>query len=157
MLTAKSEEVDKVVGLELGADDYITKPFGVRELLARVSAALRRSRVTSQEADSKSEVPAVFQIGGGRVDCRRHSVFLEKRELALTARELALLKVFYQYPNEVLTRDFLLNQVWGVKYFGTTRTLDQQIAQLRKKIEPAKSPTVIRTVHGVGYRYDHYG
>ena len=153
MLTAKGEEIDKVVGLELGADDYITKPFGVRELLARVAAALRRSRLSRRDP-SPPRVPDVFPFGPAQVDRRRYEARLDERATALTARELRLLEVFFSRPGEVLSRDELLNAVWGIDYSGTTRTLDQHIAQLRKKIEPdPASPAVILTVHGVGYRY----
>jgi DNA-binding response OmpR family regulator len=153
MLTAKGEEIDKVVGLELGADDYVTKPFGVRELLARVAAALRRSRLSRREP-GPPRVPDVFAFGTAQVDRRRYEVRLGERTTALTARELRLLEVFFSRPGEVLSRDDLLNTVWGVDYSGTTRTLDQHIAQLRKKVEPdPTSPEVILTVHGVGYRY----
>ncbi len=153
MLTAKSEEADKVVGLGLGADDYVTKPFGVRELLARVAAALRRSRLRS-EADLATEpLPISFALGPARVDRKLYSVEVGGRTSPLTAREMKLTETFFLHPDEVLSRDFLLNSAWGIDYYGTTRTLDQHIAQLRKKIEPLKNPTVIVTVHGVGYRY----
>ena len=151
-LTAKGEEIDKVVGLELGADDYITKPFGVRELLARVAAALRRSRNGSKPAETK--LPDEFDFGPARVNRKTYEVTLHRKVLSVTARELKLLETFAMHPDEVLSRDDLLNAAWGVDYLGTTRTLDQHIAQLRKKIEPdADEPCVILTVHGVGYRY----
>jgi DNA-binding response OmpR family regulator len=155
-LTAKGEEVDKVVGLKLGADDYMTKPFGVHELLARVEALLRRSRAARLPADPAAELPPVFRFGAAEVDRRRYTATVAGREpAALTARELKLLEVFAAHPGEVLTRDALLNAVWGIDYFGTTRTLDQHVAQLRKKIElQADSPAAIVTVHGVGYRHD---
>lgn len=154
LLTAKGEEIDKVVGLKLGADDYVTKPFGVRELLARVEALLRRSRTTlgGPEADT---LPPVFTLGAAKVDRRRFVVKLDGQETPLTAREMKLAETFAKHPREVLTRDALLNAVWGVEYFGTTRTLDQHVAQLRKKIEKAPdAPVVLVTVHGVGYRYE---
>jgi DNA-binding response OmpR family regulator len=152
MLTAKSEEIDKVVGLELGADDYITKPFGVRELLARVAAALRRSRNGSKPSESK--LPDEFDFGPAHVNRKTYEVILHRKTHMLTARELKLVEVFAMHPDEVLSRDDLLNAAWGIEYLGTTRTLDQHIAQLRKKIEPdPDTPAVIVTVHGVGYRY----
>ena len=154
-LTAKGEEIDKVVGLKLGADDYVTKPFGVHELLARVEALLRRGRATAPNA--APELPPEFRIGAATVDRRKFSVTVagSSSATALTARELKLAEVFAARPGEVLTRDALLNAVWGVDYFGTTRTLDQHVAQLRKKIEAAHgAPSAIATVHGVGYRYD---
>ena len=150
-LTAKGEEIDKVVGLKLGADDYVTKPFGVHELLARVEALLRRAR--SANETKSAELPPVFRLGAAEIDRRRFTATLSGRAQPLTARELKLAEVFAAHPGEVLTRDALLNAVWGVDYFGTTRTLDQHIAQLRKKIEAdPEAPKVIVTVHGVGYR-----
>lgn len=152
-LTAKSEEIDKVVGLKLGADDYLTKPFGVHELLARVEALLRRSRLAQRPLDAE-EIPSVFPLGAAQINRKQFTVFLEGKTQPLTVRELRLAEVFFAHPDEVLTRDALLNAVWGVDYFGTTRTLDQHVAQLRKKIEPQPdSPATILTVHGVGYRH----
>ena len=154
-LTAKGEEIDKVVGLKLGADDYVTKPFGVHELLARVEALLRRARLNGNADTSAAELPPVFKLGGASIDRRKFTASVSDRNTPLTARELKLAEVFAAHPGEVLARDALLNSVWGVDYFGTTRTLDQHVAQLRKKIETstdAASPIV--TVHGVGYRYE---
>lgn len=154
MLTAKGEEIDKVVGLQLGADDYITKPFGVHELLARIAAVLRRSCRNGGAAADQENVPASFEIGPAAVDAQKYEARLGKKIHPLSAREVRLLAFFHAHPNEVLSRDRLLNAVWGVHYLGTTRTLDQHIAQLRKKIEPyPDAPAVIQTVHGVGYRY----
>jgi DNA-binding response OmpR family regulator len=155
-LTAKGEEIDKVVGLKLGADDYVTKPFGVHELLARVEALLRRGRTnTGNGSESAEALPPVFKLGAAEIDRRKFSAAVAGRTTALTARELKLAEVFAARAGEVLTRDALLNTVWGVDYFGTTRTLDQHVAQLRKKIEAAPEATsCIATVHGVGYRYD---
>jgi DNA-binding response OmpR family regulator len=154
-LTAKGEEVDKVVGLKLGADDYVTKPFGVHELLARVEALLRRTRANgSDDSAATAALPAVFALGSATVDRRKFTVTVAGRTAALTARELKLAEVFAAHAGDVLTRDALLNAVWGVDYFGTTRTLDQHVAQLRKKIEAGDDvPSPIVTVHGVGYRY----
>lgn len=154
-LTAKGEEIDKVVGLKLGADDYMTKPFGVHELLARVEALLRRSRSTSAAAPAEA-LPAAFTFGAAAIDRRRYTATVRGREAAaLTARELKLLETFAAHRGEVMTRDALLNAVWGIDYFGTTRTLDQHVAQLRKKVEVhPDEPEAIITVHGVGYRYD---
>ncbi len=151
MLTAKGEEIDKVVGLELGADDYITKPFSLRELLARIAAALRRS-ATATNSTMPTEP---FTFGSAQIDPKRFEVKLDKNTDALTPRELKLLQIFHTHPGESLSRDTLLNDAWGIDYLGTTRTLDQYIAQLRKKVEitPAK-PTTLITVHGHGYRYE---
>lgn len=155
MLTAKGEEIDKVVGLELGADDYVTKPFGVRELLARISALLRRSRRNREHAKQPASCPDRFTFGEAEIDALQYRARITGKTLDLTARELKLLQYFHAHPNEVLSRDQILNYVWGMNYYGTTRTLDQHIAQLRKKVEhDPGAPTVITTVHGVGYRYE---
>ena len=152
-LTAKGEEIDKVVGLKLGADDYVTKPFGVRELLARVEALLRRGRDGGATEASADASTATFRLGAVAIDRRKFTATVAGRTAALTARELQLLEVFAARRGEVLTRDALLTAVWGTGYFGTTRTLDQHIAQLRKKIEAdPEKPAVLMTVHGVGYR-----
>lgn len=153
-LTAKGEEVDKVVGLKLGADDYVTKPFGVHELLARVEALLRRARQSGADAAGEAELPAVFALGEATVDRKKFTVTVGGKTQALTAKELKLAEVFASRPGEVLTRDALLNAVWGIDYFGTTRTLDQHVAQLRKKISAGAGEGPIVTVHGVGYRYE---
>ena len=150
MLTAKGQEIDKVVGLDLGADDYVTKPFGVRELLARIQALLRRSGsdASSQTADEKT-----FQIGSATIDPKTFQVRRGKATAELTAKELKLLQFFHAHPGEVLSRDKLLNEVWGYNYYGTTRTLDQVIVQLRKKIgDNGGEPRHLLTIHGVGYK-----
>jgi DNA-binding response OmpR family regulator len=153
-LTAKGEEIDKVVGLKLGADDYVTKPFGIHELIARVEALLRRSRTGAVESSS-SPLAAIFLLGAATIDRRKFSATVANQSVPLTAREMKLAEVFAAHPGEILTRDALLNAVWGVDYFGTTRTLDQHVAQLRKKIEGnGDALPAIVTVHGVGYRYD---
>jgi len=152
-LTAKGEEIDKVVGLKLGADDYVTKPFGVHELLARVEALLRRAGVSGGKL-KEPELPPVFHLGAAEIDRRSYTVNVAGRVAMLTARELRLAEALSAHPGEVLTRDLLLNAVWGVDYLGTTRTLDQHIAQLRKKVESdPETPVAIVTVHGVGYYY----
>ena len=154
MLTAKGEEVDKVVGLELGADDYVTKPFGVRELLARVAALLRRAALAAGAKAARKDQAATFIFGQASVDRRQYQVTLAEQTHPLTAREMSLLETLASRPQEVLDRDFLLNEVWGLNYYGTTRTLDQHVAQLRKKVEiDSKKPAAIVTVHGVGYKY----
>jgi DNA-binding response OmpR family regulator len=156
MLTAKGEEIDKVVGLQLGADDYVTKPFGVRELLARIAALLRRARTadgSGARAGARTD-NAVFPFGRARVDVRQYKTRVGSKTFDLTAREVQLLQLFRAHPGEVLSRDQILNAAWGIDYFGTTRTLDQHIAKLRKKVEadPA-TPRCLETIHGVGYRY----
>ena len=150
MLTAKSAEADKVIGLGLGADDYMTKPFGVRELLARVSAALRRARLSN--ATSADAANAPFRFGSSEVEPIKFLLRPPSGDpVPLSARELALLKMFASHPGDVLSRDFLLDSIWGVTYGGNTRTLDQHVAQLRKKL--GGDAAAIETVHGVGYRY----
>ncbi|MEM0965469.1 MAG: response regulator transcription factor [Verrucomicrobiota bacterium] len=153
MLTAKGEEIDKVLGLELGADDYITKPFGVRELLARVAAALRRVRINSASMESSAPEEA-FRFGGVEVEPSLREIRNGNKTIPLTEMEYRLLLVFHRCPNRALTRDQLLNEAWGIDYLGTTRTLDQHVSQLRKKIEPTPGkPVFLITVHGRGYRY----
>ena len=150
MLTAKGQEIDKVVGLDLGADDYVTKPFGVRELLARIHALLRRAGAIPGKAPSP-ETP--FQIGLATVDPRSFQLQRGKAIEELTAKELKLLQYFFGHTGEVLSRDRLLNEVWGYNYYGTTRTLDQVIVQLRKKLgDNGEEPRYLLTVHGVGYK-----
>jgi DNA-binding response OmpR family regulator len=150
MLTAKSQELDKVVGLDLGADDYMTKPFGVRELLARIQAIFRRSGAAAPSA-VESTLP--FSIGAATIDPKTFQIHRGKTAEELTAKELKLLQFFYAHPGEVLSRDRLLNEVWGYNYFGTTRTLDQVIVQLRKKLgDTGSEPKYLLTVHGVGYK-----
>jgi len=147
MLTAKGQELDKVVGLNLGADDYLTKPFGVRELLARIQALLRRT------GPSRPSEECRFTIGKATIDPKTFEIKRAKHVEPLTAKELRLLQLFHAHPGEVLSRDRLLNEVWGYNYYGTTRTLDQVIVQLRKKLgDNRDAPKHLLTVHGVGYK-----
>jgi DNA-binding response OmpR family regulator len=149
MLTAKGQELDKVIGLDLGADDYVTKPFGVRELVARINALLRRTQVPPSPGDQD----APFQIGGASIDPKKFELRRGKATEELTAKELKLLQLFHAHPGEVFSRDKLLNEVWGYNYYGTTRTLDQVIVQLRKKLgDSGEHPRHLLTVHGVGYK-----
>ncbi|MBQ9430876.1 MAG: response regulator transcription factor [Kiritimatiellae bacterium] len=146
-LTAKSSEADIVIGLGLGADDFIAKPFRLRELLARVASALRRSQLSS----TVMPAPGIFCIGEAKIDARRFLVFApDKPEQSLTIRELGLLRTLAEHPGEVMTRDALLNKVWGLDYSGTNRTLDQHIMQIRRKL--GSSGNLIETLRGVGYR-----
>jgi DNA-binding response OmpR family regulator len=149
MLTAKGEEIDKVVGLELGADDYVVKPFGAKELLARIRAVLRRGRGKPSRGD---EGPISF--ADVTVDPRTLRGSKAGNPFEVSMRELALLRLFTDREGEALDREEILEEVWGVRYEGTTRTLDQHVAHLRKKIEndPAR-PLHITTVHGTGYRF----
>jgi DNA-binding response OmpR family regulator len=149
MLTAKGQEIDKVVGLDLGADDYVTKPFGVRELLARIQALLRRAN----GAGEKNYSGQIFKIGTATIDPKTFQIRRGKASGELTAKELKLLQVFQAHAGEVLSRDKLLNEVWGYNYYGTTRTLDQVIVQLRKKLgDNCGEPKHLLTIHGVGYK-----
>jgi DNA-binding response OmpR family regulator len=148
MLTAKHGEQERVVGLELGADDYVTKPFSPRELVARVRAILRR---TAREKDRPSAAPV--GIGGLVLDPSTHEVRLHGRAIDLTTKEFDLLQLLLSHPNRVFTRDFLLEHIWGYDYFGSTRTVDMHISRLREKIEDdPNTPTYIMTVRGVGYK-----
>lgn len=150
-LSAKGEEIDKVVGFELGADDYVTKPFGIRELLARVAARIRAARTPGP---APADIPEEFNFGPVRINRRSYSGTSGSETFSLTARELKLLETFYQQPGAVLSRDILLNAAWGIDYLGTTRTLDQHICQLRKKLETSPDqPSCLETVHGIGYKY----
>jgi two-component system alkaline phosphatase synthesis response regulator PhoP len=146
MLTARGEEVDRVLGLELGADDYVTKPFSLRELLARVRAVLRRPGPRQRIAE--------FAFGDVRVHFRAGQVFRAGREVRVTRKELELLRYFVEHPGEVVTRDRLLDEVWGYERFPTTRTVDTHVLRLRQKLEPdPEQPVHFLTVHGQGYRF----
>jgi len=142
MLTARADEADKVLGLNMGADDYITKPFSMRELLARVNAALRRTE--GLETDRP-----VFDDGSLRIDPATFSVSYSGRDLRMTRKEFALLSELARNQGRVLTREVLLDRVWGVTYYGDSRTLDVHIRRLRQKLG---DPSVIETVTGIGYR-----
>ncbi|KPK45554.1 MAG: XRE family transcriptional regulator [Dehalococcoidia bacterium SM23_28_2] len=148
MLTAKTEEVDKVVGLELGADDYVTKPFSMRELLARVRALLRRAETPAEEAN-------VVTAGDLQVDLRRRQATRRGQALVLKPKEFDLLVFFLRNRGRAFTREQLLNQIWGYDFAGDTRTVDVHVSWLRQKIEdePAK-PTRLITIRGVGYRFE---
>ena len=147
MLTAKGQEIDKVIGLDLGADDYVTKPFGVRELLARIQALLRRTG----NASEKNYSCGPFKIGSATIDPKTFQIRRGKMVEELTAKELKLLQIFHAHAGEVLSRDKLLNEIWGYNYYGTTRTLDQVIVHLRKKLGD-NEPKHLLTIHGVGYK-----
>lgn len=147
MLTARGEEMDKVVGLEVGADDYITKPFSLREVLARVRAALRRA--SGQVAEIES-----FKFGDVQVNFRKHQATKAAKPIDLSPRELATLLFLIRHREETVTRDQLLDEVWGVNNYPLTRTVDNHIAKLRQKIEDSPSePRHIITVHRVGYKF----
>jgi DNA-binding response OmpR family regulator len=150
MITAKDAEVDKIVGLELGADDYITKPFSIREVLARVNSVLRRAQ---PEAHDPKSLPELDSIGNFIIDRAARRVMLSGQELKLTAREFDLLSYLLAFPGRVHTRDVLLENVWGREFNGDRKTVDVHIRWLREKFE-GRAPFEIVTVRGIGYRMD---
>ena len=153
MLTAKDSEIDIVVGLELGADDYVTKPYSTRELLARVRAALRRA-VTAVEDEEYSDEDGVIDELGVRIDTERHTVSVRGEEVAMPLREFELLDMLMRHAGRVLTRGQLIDRVWGSDYYGDTKTLDVHIKRIRSRIEEdPKEPKLVTTVRGVGYRF----
>ncbi|HAT4264327.1 DNA-binding response regulator [Clostridium perfringens] len=146
MITAKGEEFDKVLGLELGADDYITKPFSIRELMARVKALLRRSNVKKEEN--------IIKFGDVVVNFKTREVIKGTQNVELTLKEFELLKLLIKNKDNILTRELLLDKIWGYEYIGETRTVDVHIRHLRKKIESDdKNPQYIQTIRGVGYKF----
>lgn len=154
MLTAKDSEIDVVVGLELGADDYITKPYSSRELLARVRAALRRSVNTDVVPDELDDEGVLDELGI-RVDSERHTLTVRGEEVAIPLREFELLELLMRHSGRVLTRGQLIDRVWGSNYYGDTKTLDVHIKRIRSKIEEQPSdPKLVTTVRGVGYRFN---
>ncbi len=148
MLTAKGEEIDKVLGLEIGADDYMTKPFSIRELLARIKAHLRR------EKRERKTAPEVYRFGDVEIDFTHFKVKRKDKDLDLTSLEIDILKYLIAHKEEVVTREALLDKVWGYEKYPTTRTIDNHILKLRKKIERDPShPEYILSVYGEGYRF----
>jgi len=159
MVTAKGTEIDTVVGLEVGADDYVTKPYRLRELVARMRAVLRRSPLAASGSphavDAATERGAVLEVGGVRVDPDRHRVFVREQEVHLRRKEFELLVLLVENAGRVLTRDTLIDRVWGADYVGDTKTLDVHIKRLRTHVEAdPSSPSIITTVRGVGYRFE---
>ncbi|MDQ4138534.1 MAG: response regulator transcription factor [Actinomycetota bacterium] len=149
MLTAKDSEVDIVVGLELGADDYVTKPYSTRELLARIRAVLRR-RIELQVEDD-----AVIECGPIRMDIERHTVSVDGRDVPMPLKEFELLEFLLRNAGRVLTRGQLIDRVWGSDYYGDTKTLDVHVKRIRSKIEKVPSePALLMTVRGLGYRFE---
>ncbi|MFL6156060.1 MAG: response regulator [Marmoricola sp.] len=148
MVSAKDDEVDKVVGLELGADDYVTKPYSPRELVARIRAVLRRGT----EPDL---APMTLEAGPVRMDTERHVVTIDGEDVRLPLKEFELLEMFLRNPGRVLTRGQLIDRVWGSDYVGDTKTLDVHVKRLRAKIEPSPAdPKYLTTVRGLGYKLD---
>lgn len=151
MLTAKNEEIDAVIGLEMGADDYIGKPFRTRELISRVKSVLRRSKAKQA---TTPETQMLIQKEGLSINNQTHQIFNNGEELFLTLKEFELLEKLMKSPGRVYTRDELLESIWGYDYMGETRTVDVHIRQLRKKIEKDdKNPELILTVRGMGYKF----
>ena len=152
ILTARDGELDRVVGLDVGADDYLAKPFGLAELLARVRALMRRAA----PHDERAEADATHLDGatGLRVDPRSRRVFVEEREVALTSKEIDVLALLVEAPGEVVTRSRLMDEVWDENWFGSTKTLDVTVGRLRQKLEDGDSPARVVTVRGVGFRIE---
>jgi two-component system response regulator RegX3 len=148
MLTARGEEADRVAGLELGADDYVVKPFSAREVVARVRAVLRRAESPGSPADG------AIEIGALRVDATRHAAILDGKDLELSRKEFDLLWTLISHAGRLLTRERLIEEVWDMNWFGSTKTLDVHISSLRKKLaDDPSDPTYIHTVRGVGFRF----
>ena len=157
MVTAKGEEIDAVVGLEVGADDYITKPYRLRELIARIRAILRRSENSPKE-DETSSNPEVLVEGAVRLDLERHELSVDGELISLALREFELLSYLMENSGRVVTRESLMQNVWGWDYIGDTKTIDVHVKRLRSKIESDPSaPLRISTIRGVGYRYERSG
>ncbi len=151
MLTAKDSEIDKVVGLEIGADDYVTKPFSARELVARIRAVLRRGA----DADTDSIPVNVLEAGPVRMDVERHTVSINGAATQLPLKEFDLLELLLRNTGRVLTREQLIDRIWGSDYVGDTKTLDVHVKRLRSKVEPDPSnPRYLLTVRGLGYKYE---
>ena len=157
MVTAKGEEIDAVVGLEVGADDYITKPYRLRELIARIRAILRRSENLPKEDETTSN-PEVLVEGAVRLDLERHELSVDGELVSLALREFELLSYLMENSGRVVTRESLMQNVWGWDYIGDTKTIDVHVKRLRSKIESDPSaPLRISTIRGVGYRYERSG
>lgn len=154
MLTAKSEELDKILGLELGADDYITKPFSIKELIARIRAAMRRMEEDRNDEASKAESSPIIKVKDIEIDSDKYEVRKNGEKLALTLKEFELLKMLIENKGKVMTRDFLLDKIWGYDYAGETRTVDVHIRHVRQKLKDEEGINqMIETIRGVGYRF----
>ncbi len=154
MLTAKSEELDKILGLELGADDYITKPFSIKELIARIRAVMRRIGDDGIDEQDREESGKVLKVKDIEIDNEKYEIRKNGERIALTLKEFELLKVMIENEGKVLTRDFLLDKIWGYEYIGGTRTVDVHIRHIRQKINDDEgNGRRIETIRGVGYRF----
>ncbi|MBO4847820.1 MAG: response regulator transcription factor [Clostridia bacterium] len=151
MLTAKSEEIDRVLGLELGADDYIVKPFSSREVVARVKAVLRRF---SRQEEEPSQV---IRYGGLEININNYDVRMNGERIPLTPKEVEIFQLLASHPGKVYSREKILSLVWGYDYFGDTRAVDTQIKRIRQKLPQEEIGWAIKTVYGVGYRFEVYG
>ncbi len=155
MLTARDDEIDRVIGLEMGADDYLTKPFSMREFLARVKAQLRRMRMMREEMDGGSGIPEILRFGNLVLDLTRREMLVEDKPVALKPKEFDLLHFLARHRGQVLSRDLILERVWGWEFSGGSRTVDVHVRWLREKIEvDAAAPLRIITVRGAGYRFE---
>jgi DNA-binding response OmpR family regulator len=156
MLTARDDEIDRVLGLEMGADDYLTKPFSMREFLARVKAQLRRVRFDREDVDTQAPIPGeIFIFDNLLIDLTRHEVMLDDEPLKLKPKEFDLIEFFARHKGQVLTREVILDRVWGWDFTGGSRTVDVHIRWLREKIEKdTTDPVRIITVRGTGYRFE---
>lgn len=147
MLTARGQEIDKITGLEVGADDYVTKPFSIRELLARVKAVMRR-------VESKKKVVEQYRFGGIELNFAKHQAMKDGKPLVLSTKEFQLLEYFVQHRGQTISRDQLLDEVWGYDQYPNTRTVDNHVVKVRQKIEEVPSdPKYLITIHGVGYKF----
>lgn len=159
MVTAKGEEIDTVLGLEIGADDYVTKPYRLRELVARIRSVLRRAedtKKTNLKLGNQTDNDSLLEVGNVSVNLSRHEVLVDDQQVMMPLKEFDLLVLLMENPNLVLTRDTIIDRIWGFDYVGDTKTLDVHIKRLRNKIEANhKDPKKIITVRGVGYKYNN--
>ena len=159
MVTAKGEEIDTVLGLEIGADDYVTKPYRLRELVARIRSVLRRAedtKKTNLKLGNQTDNDSLLEVGNVSVNLSRHEVLVDDQQGMVPLKEFDLLVLLMENPNRVLTRDTIIDRIWGFDYVGDTKTLDVHIKRLRNKIEANhKDPKKIITVRGVGYKYNN--
>lgn len=157
MVTAKGEELDKILGLELGADDYVTKPFSVKEIIARIRTVMRRMKNGDKPSKEPENTNRKIAIGNLEIDEDKHEVRINGKKIILTLKEFELLKIMAENPGRVMTRDFLLDAVWGYEYGGETRTIDVHVRNLRRKLWGDNEEGMIQTIRGVGYKFENPG